>query len=641
MTANSHGRDLSSSAFPEQDASQARGDIVLTVQVRRPEGPVTPAPYTGDASSTATSAAETSPTATSGGIPGTSIGSEQARALESLLPSLRNEVNIQLRNLNWPHGTVSEDRVRQELKKRPGLWNPGPSGRTRPERSVAFEIAGTIANDGRPVRLAGGAEGKDGSPSGPAMRLNADVMENYYQDYSRRFNEAAHLDFTTGYSDFAAAQQIVFSDLAWHPRMIAQMAAFHGRLVEARQQADKLVSFVPRGSHVRLYRKMAAAEASQIVGNRNLRAGFLNAMLHNRSDRYRKFFTTSLSHTSEFSNMNAISNSEMVLEFSLPWDEYWNFVSRYGVPNQQAGVYGNRDSALVHQERLRWGPLANFTRKDQVDQVVAGGENHNVGVGHGNSEAFSKLLVGVREVKPREVAQAAQTERQLHEDMRRQSVDQVVAQTVQGLRPLGAPPAGDRAPAGLRGGSQDRETEPIGWPLGRALVLEGPRSGGVIRVDAPAPTGAAEDGKRPESWTRFGMPNPDRPGSLFTYEASDVSGLRFDDGEQTVHLPADGWVGYGDDFLHPADGALLRGDSGWIGRVDNWETLRDTLNETTSPLYRVHTDQEAVYLVPRAEGPTVRLPLTPQRADGSPDHPASEPSSPGDIAGGNPQPIPR
>ncbi|MFD4688776.1 hypothetical protein, partial [Streptomyces sp. NPDC058461] len=133
------------------------------------------------------------------------------------------------------------------------------------------------------------------------------------------------------------------------------------------------------------------------------------AMAYNQSAEYRKFFTTSLSHTSVFSNANAASDEEVVVEFTLAWDPYWDFVGRFGTPNQQAGAYQVRDSALVHQERLRTGPAANFRTAQDVEAVHTGHTHHNIGIGHGNARDFGRLVTATRQVGAQEVEQAART----------------------------------------------------------------------------------------------------------------------------------------------------------------------------------------------------------------------------------------
>ncbi|MFE8950611.1 hypothetical protein, partial [Streptomyces sp. NPDC007856] len=177
-----------------------------------------------------------------------------------------------------------------------------------------------------------------------------------------------------------------------------------------------------------------------------------------------------------------------------------------------------------------------------------------------------------------------------------------------------------RDPLHWAGGARDTGLDPTGLPLGHTLVVERPRSGGVVMVDPSAVTTPEENGKatgkrtQSGSWTRFELPDPDRPHAFFGYDVGDDGNIRFHDGRRTVVLPADGWIAHGDDFLHLGEEVLLRGDTGWIGRIDNWDTLRDTLNDT-EPTHRVHSDGQTVHVLPQngIASPGIRLPLIPSR----------------------------
>ncbi|MGW0607416.1 hypothetical protein ACWD3O_26280, partial [Streptomyces sp. NPDC002640] len=292
------------------------------------------------------------------------------------------------------------------------------------------------------------------APSGPAKRVTADVMEAYFQAYAEFFEtDGSAADFDSGYYVFAYSQDLVVDTLAAHDSMREQMRPFHDRLVRIREEQSASPTPIDRqaGAPMRLYRKMSAAEAAQFLGARDPRAAITAAMAYNRSVEYRKFFTTSLSHTSVFSNANAASDDERVLEFTLPWDGYWNFIGDHGTPNQQAGAYQIRDSALVHQERLRTGAAANFRTERDVADVLAAHTHHNVGIGHGNEKEFGRLVTGVREVTPQEVERAARDAADAARQARRALIDAVVAERLAPLRrreaaAVHAAPAGTVAP---------------------------------------------------------------------------------------------------------------------------------------------------------------------------------------------------
>ncbi|MET8577241.1 hypothetical protein ABZW39_20860, partial [Streptomyces sp. NPDC005012] len=301
---------------------------------------------------------------------------------------------------------------------------------------------------------AGAPAGLHAAPSGPAKRVTADVMEAYFQAYAEFFEtDGSAADFDSGYYVFAYSQDLVVGTVAAHDSMREQMRPFHDRLVRIREEQAASPTPIDRraGAPMRLYRKMSAAEAAQFLDARDPRAAFTAAMAYNRSDEYRKFFTTSLSHTSVFSNANAASDDERVLEFTLPWDGYWNFVGSHGTPNQRTGAYQIRDSALVHQERLRTGAAANFRTDEDVAGVLAAHTHHNVGIGHGNQNEFARLVTGMREVTPQEVEQAADDAADAARRERRARVDAVVAERVAPLRrreavAVHAAPAGAAAP---------------------------------------------------------------------------------------------------------------------------------------------------------------------------------------------------
>ena len=185
----------------------------------------------------------------------------------------------------------------------------------------------------------GSVGGVHAAPSGPAKRITADAMEDYFRAYTDFFEtDDAATDFNSGYYVFADGQNVLTAKLAMHDSLASRMRAFHDELVRIRDEQATRPTVIPRtGSEpAKLYRKMSTEEAAQILDARNAAAGITAAMAYNRSDEYRKFFTTSLSHTNVFSNANAASDTEVVVEFTLPWNNYWAFAGRFGTPNQRA-----------------------------------------------------------------------------------------------------------------------------------------------------------------------------------------------------------------------------------------------------------------------------------------------------------------
>ncbi|WP_320773325.1 hypothetical protein [Streptomyces sp. CRN 30] len=316
---------------------------------------------------------------------------------------------------------------------------------------AADSVAGPDARSAPPSGRDTSPDGLHAAPPGPAKRVTADVMDAYYRAYAEFFDtDDSAADFTGGYYVFAYGQDVVVAALAAHDSMRDRMRSFHDQLVRIREEQRAAPTPIAHraGEPVRLYRKMSDPEARQFLTARDARSAFTAAMAHNRSDQYRKFFTTSLSHTSVFSNANAASDSEKVLEFTLPWDGYWGFVGAHGTPNQQPGAYQVRDSALVHQERLRTGAAANFRTGQDVADVLAAHTHHNIGIGHGNEKEFARLVTGMREVTPQEVERAARAAETAARQALRPRVDALVAELMAPLREREAA-AVHAAPPGL------------------------------------------------------------------------------------------------------------------------------------------------------------------------------------------------
>ncbi|MBK5994932.1 lonely Cys domain-containing protein, partial [Streptomyces sp. MBT58] len=180
---------------------------------------------------------------------------------------------------------------------------------------------------------------------------------------------------------------------------------------------------------------------------------------------------------------------------------------------------------------------------------------------------------------------------------------------------------------GLRGGSPDDGLDPLAeqWPIGRPVTLMRPRFGGL--PPAPAlpvagtPDGGPATGKgkepepRPRHWFPYTRYTESRAEPL-RYEVADTGHLRLPDGEE---IPPTGWTRFGDDFVHSATGALLRGDNGWLGRVANLDTLVPALTglDPDAAPYRITADASSLHLVPEGgAGTALSVPLTLDPADG-------------------------
>ncbi len=202
-------------------------------------------------------------------------------------------------------------------------------------------------------------------------------------------------------------------------------------------------------------------------------------------------------------------------------------------------------------------------------------------------------------------------------------------------------PRGPRS-GGLLGGSPDDGLDPVAeqWPIGRPVTVMRPRFGGVEpasvvpAADVPATDAPASDvpaagtgtgkgkapavstaddvtattGPRPNRWFAYTRPAESRS-EPFRYEVADTGHIRLPDGTE---IQPTGWTRFGHDFVHEATGAILRGDSGWIGRVANMDTLSVVmadLDHDSAP-HRIAADDSALYLVPEDGGDTaLRIPL--------------------------------
>ncbi|MFF5861026.1 hypothetical protein ACFY8B_36445, partial [Streptomyces sp. NPDC012751] len=202
--------------------------------------------------------------------------------------------------------------------------------------------------------------------------------------------------------------------------------------------------------------------------------------------------------------------------------------------------------------------------------------------------------------------------------------------------------------AAMLGGSRDAGTDPLAeqWPLGRSFTSAGPRTDGSppARVPADRVPAMADAARRPGEWHVITQPHP-HSSTGFSYRVHSDGRISLPDGTE---LPPGPWVPYGHDFVldHP-DAALhlLRGDSGWIGRPDNAETLRSTLE--TEVWYHLTPGPDGLVLVPDEEAATdqamlITVPLTAEapaaEAAGTAGSAAEVPTTEADARGTAPVP---
>ena len=262
---------------------------------------------------------------------------------------------------------------------------------------------------------ASGEASGDASTPAPAKKMTPDVAASFYREYADYlFSDQGARDFDSVYYAFLDEQVVLDQDLARHQKLLPQMTKFHDELLAIEKEQAARPTVIPHTDQepMRLYRKMAVSESDVFLNARDAKAGARTRCCTTAVTNTGSSSPRPCPHTSVFENANAASDSETVVEFTLPWDGYWNFVGNHGTPNQQDGAYRVRDSALVHQEQLRSGAAANFRTQDDVNAVMADLTHHNVGIGHGNRKQFAALITGMREVTADEVAQAAQDARE-------------------------------------------------------------------------------------------------------------------------------------------------------------------------------------------------------------------------------------
>ncbi|WP_432164164.1 hypothetical protein [Streptomyces tendae] len=169
----------------------------------------------------------------------------------------------------------------------------------------------------------------------------------------------------------------------------------------------------------------------------------------------------------------------------------------------------------------------------------------------------------------------------------------------------------------MRGGSRDTGTDPVaeGRPLRYPLTIDkAPRieGAGPLRVAPPAPVSDGENRTGAASWwTAHGdYPSTSRG---YAYDINTAGDIRLPDG---TLLKADRWLAHGNDFIHQPTGHLMRGDTGWIGHIANYDVLRRTFDKTE---YKAHTvrlgnrDETSAQAGPHSPG-LYFMPLSPAHA---------------------------
>jgi len=176
-------------------------------------------------------------------------------------------------------------------------------------------------------------------------------------------------------------------------------------------------------------------------------------------------------------------------------------------------------------------------------------------------------------------------------------VDALAANQVQVVS-AGDPRRGKRPARGLWQARPVRDpgADPVVWVLERRFD------------EAPARTGAevGEGSSSVPAWT-------------VSYRVTGTGAIELPGG---VRVPGDGWLRHSEDFFNTDERerlVVLRGDSGWVGLVDNDDTLRpaleDLYREAEPARYQTHIQDKTLYLTPVGIGQPVPVGPLPKDID--------------------------
>lgn len=174
------------------------------------------------------------------------------------------------------------------------------------------------------------------------------------------------------------------------------------------------------------------------------------------------------------------------------------------------------------------------------------------------------------------------------------------------------------------GGSRGDDPVASRWPVGQAIVVDTAARGSVddrrrlgsaggpvprVREVQQAPAGGGGKGRAVDpgvftfsGWYTGRSAGAGASGLTFSYTVTGDGRITLPDGRE---LEQGTWVRHGPDFLHTTEGAVLYGDSGWLGAVENWETLSQALDLAALRPYRLGADAAGLSLTPIDGGPSV------------------------------------
>ncbi|MBH0242879.1 hypothetical protein I3W98_08775, partial [Streptomyces cavourensis] len=471
-----------------------------------------------------------------------------------------------------------------------------------------------------------------------ALRGRADALRRELARLEGRGDDGAikevrgHLDLTILLTRATLARQEVLDAPPGSPERAAAQRSFNGVVTAASRHLERLESTVPgkRLWYMRMFTRRPG-ESAHDVNASLLEDGAAEAnpltvvVLHGQEERPQTLYFEPGAERTPDGALNAIRHvAARVARTGL-----WNTANHLPLPRVE--LVGGRTSRLGRDiGRARAGNVA-ATFRQELAAALRALQDGTPGP-HLTADRFTVEAASVRVEKA---------------DPRAETVELTVDDGRGGPRQV--------ALRGLRGGSPDDGRDPVAeqWPIGRPVTLMRPRFGGLPpapalpatgKPDAAPATGTPDEGPvtgkgkapepRPSQWFPYTRTTESRAEPL-RYEVADTGHLRLPDGQE---IPPTGWTRFGDDFVHPETGALLRGDSGWLGRVANLDTLVPALTalDPDAAPYRITADSSFLHLVPEygvpeyGDGTALRIPLSQEPAVGPPGTPGTptEPAAP-------------
>lgn len=149
-------------------------------------------------------------------------------------------------------------------------------------------------------------------------------------------------------------------------------------------RAAKISEEILGSKHFFLFRKMSEAEAQKIEAKFNETKGNKQKQalsVVTADNNSRKWLSTTSGHSEKFSNENVDEGTKQVtLRFTLDSKTYHQILA-FRFPAYQTDSYkpGNKSRALIHQENLAQGTIANTKNDSELEKIFTEREHYNVG----------------------------------------------------------------------------------------------------------------------------------------------------------------------------------------------------------------------------------------------------------------------